>query len=232
MEHIRPDKRRVHILLEGYVIDADYLYEALKPYLTPRSKVAVIAFSFREQYVSSAEEWEHFYGKENSLYYGGIVGAFRRYGITDEDISFINYFTDTTETALEKIQNADILYFLGGLPDKMMERIKAFGIYDAILQHGGVYMGYSAGAVIQLKEYHLSPDHDYPQFAYYEGFPFIDDFYLEVHYQESALQKASIVRVLREKSKTVYATRLMSGAIIVDNGDVSTPGDVQKFECT
>ena len=223
-------KQQVNILLEGYDIDADYLYSSLKEYIKQNYKVAVIAFSFRDANIQSAEDWDKYYGEENSLFYNGIVDSFKKYGISIEQISFVNYFADTLETAIDKINNADILYFLGGLPERMMERIKAFGIYDVILQHGGIYMGYSAGAVIQLNEYHLSPDNDYDEFAYYEGFPFIDSFYLEVHYEETDIQNTSIQRVLAEKKKPVYATSFMSSAIIVDNGNIKTIGKVKKFE--
>lgn len=222
--------QQVNKLLEGYDIDAEYLYNSLKEYIKPNYKVAVIAFSFRDTNIQSAEDWDKYYGKENSFFYNGIVDSFKKYGITEEQISFVNYFSDTLEAAINKISNADILYFLGGLPDKMMERIKAFGIYDAVVQHGGIYMGYSAGAVIQLNEYHLSPDDDYNEFAYYEGFPFINNFYFEVHYEGTDIQNASIQHVLEEKKKPVYATELMSGAIIVDNGNIKTIGKVKKFE--
>lgn len=223
-------KQHVNILLEGYSIDAEYLYDSLRNYIKPNYKVAVIAFSFRDTNIQSAEDWDKYYGKENSFFYNGIVDSFKKYGISTEQISFINYFADSLETAVDKINNAEILYFLGGLPDRMMERIKEFGIYDSILKHGGIYMGYSAGAVIQLSEYHLSPDNDYNEFAYYEGFPFVNDFYLEVHYEGTDIQNTSIQRVLAEKKKPVYATSLMSGAIIVDNGNIKTIGKVKKFE--
>ena len=134
-------RRQINILLEGYDIDADYLYNDLKEYIKPNNTVAVIDFSFRDSDIQSADDWYKFYGKENSFYYHGIVDSFKKYGITEKQISFINYFTDSLKTAVEKIKNADILYFLGGLPDKMMERIKEFGIYDVILQHKGIIMG-------------------------------------------------------------------------------------------
>ncbi|MDE5995351.1 MAG: Type 1 glutamine amidotransferase-like domain-containing protein, partial [Eubacterium sp.] len=118
--------------------------------------------------------------------------------------------------AAQKIENADIIYFLGGLPDKMMDRIKEFGLLDILKNYDGIVMGYSAGAVIQLAEYHLSPDDDYSEFAYYEGIPYLDNFYMEVHYQGTAVQNESIKRVLAERGKTVYATALGVGAILVD----------------
>lgn len=111
----------------------------------------------------------------------------------------------------------------------MLERIKEFDLYDILLRHDGLVMGYSAGAVIQLAEYHLSPDDDYPEFKYYEGLPYLNDFYMEVHYEGTEVQNKSIQRVLAERGKTVYATALRAGAILVDNGEIKRVGDVRVF---
>ena len=220
----------VNILLEGYEIDAPWLYEELKKYIKPIHKVAVVAFSFRDSRVKSLADWNVLYSKENGRFYSGIVGGFTSYGIPEENISFVNYFADTKESAKQKIETADIVYFLGGLPDRMMDRIKEFDLQDILMKHQGIVMGYSAGAVIQLAEYHLSPDDDYPEFGYYEGLPYLKNFYLEVHYEETASQKAAIEKVIAERKKTVYATSLLKGAILVDNGNVQLLGDVKEYK--
>ncbi len=218
----------INILLEGYDIDAPWLYDELKNYIRPSHRVAVVAFSFRDNRVRSLADWELLYSKDNGRFYGGIVDGFSAYGISEENVSFINYFTDTKESAKEKIENADILYFLGGLPDRMMDRIKEFDLQDVLMKHKGIVMGYSAGAVIQLAEYHLSPDDDYPEFKYYEGLPYLNDFYLEVHYEGKDTQKAAIQKVLEERKKPVYATAIMKGAILVDNGIIKLLGYVEE----
>lgn len=220
----------INILLESYAIDAPWLYEELKKYIKPAHMVAVVAFSFRDNRVKSLSDWNALYSKENGKYYDGIVGGLTSYGISEEKITFINYFTDTKESAAQKIEAADIVYFLGGLPDRMMERIQEFDLYDVLLRHKGIVMGYSAGAVIQLAEYHLSPDDDYPVFGYYKGIPYLDDFYLEVHYEGTKVQNQSIERVRSERRKTVYATALGVGAILVDNGTIKRLGDVRTFD--
>lgn len=220
----------VNILLEGYDIDAPWLFEELKKHIKPTHKVAVVAFSFRDSRVKSLADWNILYSKENGRFYSGIVGGFTAYGIHEENISFVNYFADTKESAKQKIETADIIYFLGGLPDRMMDRIKEFDLQDILMKHQGIVMGYSAGAVIQLAEYHLSPDDDYPEFGYYEGLPYLKDFYLEVHYEESASQKAAIEKVITERQKTVYATSLLKGAILVDNGNIRLLGDVKEYK--
>ena len=219
----------INILLEGYDIDASWIYNELKNYIKPHHSVAVMAFSFRDSQVKTLLDWNALYSKENGRYYGGIVGGITAYGIPEENISFINYFTDTRESAAQKIKTADIIYFLGGLPDRMMDRIREFDLYDVLMEHNGILMGYSAGAVIQLAEYHLSPDDDYPEFRYYKGLPYLKDFYMEVHYEGTTVQEESIRRVLSERGKTVYATAVRSGAILVDNGNIKLIGDVKIF---
>lgn len=219
----------INILLEGYDIDAIWLYDELKKYIKPAYSVAVVAFSFRDNCVKSITDWNLLYSKENGKFYAGIKGGFASYGIPEKNITFINYFADTKESAAKKIEMADIVYFTGGLPDRMMDRIKEFDLYDTLMKHNGIVMGYSAGAVIQLSEYHLSPDEDYSEFQYYNGLPYLNDFYVEVHYEGADIQNNAIERVIAERGKTVYATALDSGAILVDNGNIKLIGNVKTF---
>ena len=220
----------INILLEGFDIDAPWLYDELKNYIKPDHSVAVVAFSFRDNRVKTSSDWDALYSKENGKFYSGIVGGFMAYGISEDNISFVNYFADTKESAAAKILSSDIVYFLGGLPDRMMDRINEFDLYNILLNHKGIVMGYSAGAVIQLSEYHLSPDDDYPEFKFYNGIPYLKDFYLEVHYEGTEAQQDSIKRVIQERGKTVYATAVRAGAILVDNGNIKLLGDVRVFD--
>lgn len=220
----------VNILLEQFLGQTStWLFEELSKYIKPVHKVAVIAFSFRDSRVKNLTDWKALYGTGQSMYYHDIVESFAQYGIPEEHIAFLNYFSDTKETAREKIESADILYFLGGLPDRMYERLKEFDLLDAVSAHQGIAMGYSAGAVIQLEEYHLSPDKDYPCFAYYPGIPYLKDFYIEVHYEDTEVQNECIRKVLQEKKKTVYALH-PTDAMIVDHGNVKLFGDVKIFQ--
>ncbi len=218
----------VNILLERYTFNDPMLYDTLKAYIKPQHRVAVVPFSFRDNRVKGIDDWEDLYGKDHGKFYGDIIAAFGSYGIAEEQITFLNYFTDSKESARQKAEAADILHFLGGLPDRMYERLAEFDLLDVMAAHDGIAMGYSAGAVIQLAEYHLSPDKDYPAFGYYPGIGYLDSFYEEVHYTGSDVQKASIQKVLAERGKPIYATG-GNAAIVVDNGDIKTLGDVEVF---
>ena len=112
----------------------------LKKYFKKSDKVAVVAFSFYDDYVYDAPSWERLFGEGGNCYVETVDGL-APFGITPDNISFINYFTDTRESAKQKIKDADVIYFTGGLPDKMMERIKEFDLADTLLSHKGVVFG-------------------------------------------------------------------------------------------
>lgn len=208
----------------------DDFYDDLKDYFDEKTQVCVIAFSYYDDYVYDAESWEKVFGKGIGGVYFETVDSFKPFGVKEDNIVFVNYFTDTKESAKEKIKNADVLYFTGGLPDRMMDRIRDFDLVDTIMSHEGIVMGYSAGAVIQLKEYHLYPDGDYTDFSYYEGLPMFDDFYVEVHYRGLDVQDESIKRCLEERGKTVYVTNDKSGGILIENGEIRIIGKVDVYE--
>ena len=65
---------RVNILLEGFDIDAPWLYGELKKYIKPNHSVAVLAFAFRENREKSHDDSDALYRKENGMYFVGIVG--------------------------------------------------------------------------------------------------------------------------------------------------------------
>ena len=110
----------VNILLEGYRIGEPWLYADLKYYLLPSHQVTVVALSFRDSRVHEHGEWCALYDLEAGSEMKKISAGLAAYGIPREQIAVIDYFSDTRETATEKILNADVLYFTGGVPNRMM----------------------------------------------------------------------------------------------------------------
>ncbi|MDE5995352.1 MAG: hypothetical protein K2G56_00355 [Eubacterium sp.] len=102
----------INILLEGYDIDTEWLYDDLKDYIKPNYSVAIVAFSFRDNRVKSVSDWNELYSRENGKYYSGIVSGFTAYGISEENISFINYFSDTKESPHRKLKMQILFIFL------------------------------------------------------------------------------------------------------------------------
>lgn len=104
----------------------------------------------------------------------------------------------------EKILNSSILMLTGGAPDLMMKRIKEKKLKKLIKNYKGIMIGYSAGAMIQLDSYHISPDEDYPKFLYQTGLGCLSGFAIEPHFRRSKVQLQSIEKVKSEKQIPVY----------------------------
>ncbi|EPZ54469.1 peptidase S51 family protein [[Clostridium] sordellii ATCC 9714] len=71
----------------------------------------------------------------------------------------------------------------------MMDRLKEFKIIEDIENYKGIVMGSSAGAMVQVAQYHITPDKDYDTFSYNEGLNMITDFDIEVHYKKHLFRK-------------------------------------------
>jgi hypothetical protein len=204
--------------------------DELAPYFSKNTHITVVAFSFYDDYVYDNESWQRVYGEDIGEGYFEVVDEFAVFGVPKENITYINYFTDTKESARKKIEQADVIYFTGGLPDRMMDRIIEFELVDTLKNFDGVVVGYSAGAVIQLKEYHLYPDGDYDDFGYYDGLGYVDSIYLEVHYEYKSEQNESIRRTLNERKLPVYITHTRGGGVIAEDGKIRTVGKVDLYE--
>ena len=219
----------VNVLLESYNLTEPFLYDALKPYIKPHHRVAIVAFSFLPSQATTLEQWLTMYGREEGMFYHWLVDPLMEFGIPEENITVVNYFADSKEFARDKVENADILYFTGGLPDAMMDRLEEFELLDVLQSFDGLVLGCSAGAMIQLREYHITPDWDYPEFGYYNGLSWLQDFYVEVHYEGTDLQKECIHRVLQERGKPVYATFHDRGALMIEKGKITRLGETELF---
>jgi len=217
----------VNILFSSYNFHEKWAKDTIEKYIKCNDKVLVISFSFAES-ISNDMDWQSAYSKDNGKYYNTIVLPFLSYGIREENINWINYFKDTEESAKDKVRNSDIIFLTGGLPDKMMHRLKEFDLINEIESFAGVIIGISAGAMIQIADYHITPDKDYDIFSYNRGLNLIRDFDIEVHYEDTEIEKNYINRVLNERTDTVYAIK-DTGGIIVDNDAITLLGDTQIF---
>ena len=215
----------VNILLNTYRFDSLWCFDYMKKYIQPDSIITVFPFSFRDELIYCDETWQSFYNKDNGPLCKGLEAVFSQFGVDSANIQWVNYFKDTKESAILLINNSDILYFCGGLPDRMMVRLAELNIMEVIQNHPRIIMGDSAGAVIQLKQYHLTPDKDYPVFNYYQGLGFISEFDIEMHFENNEEQSNSIKKVRQDTDLPVYAIK-NEGAVIVDNGTIYSIGNV------
>jgi peptidase E len=219
----------MNILLDGLDFNGAWAYETLKNIIKPEYKVCVIPFAFHEDWIKNQEEWDKSYDKLNGKYYREIVAPFLAYGINESNMTLINYFKDSSESAKAKIKESDIVFFTGGFPEKIMERLSELDLIHTVEQHKGITMGWSAGAMMQCLDYYISPDKDYPEFVYKKGLNCVKDFAVEVHYKNMESQNESIKKFVHETGKKVYTTGAQS-AIIVDESGVLLLGNAKIHE--
>lgn len=218
-----------NILLSLYNFNEDWCFYKLIDIINPKDKVLIIPFSYHEKWLKDEEDWYNAFNKINGTHYDDIVEPFLSYGILKENIKWINQFEDSVDIMKYKIRDSDIVFFTGGYPDKMMERLKKFDLIDELEEYEGIMIGSSAGAMIQISEYHITIDQDYDEFSYNKGLNIIKNFDIEVHYEKSDRQKQSIVRCLYEKKKSVYSIPNDGGLLVVD-GEVTLLGNAEKWE--
>lgn len=219
----------MNILLDKLDFHEAWAYDTLKNIIKPEYKICIIPFAFHEDWIRNSEEWEKWYNKIDGDQYKGIAAPFYAYGISDDNMFLVNYFEDTSDSAKAKINSSDIVFFTGGFPDKIMDRMEEFDLINTIEQHQGIKMGWSAGAVMQCYDYFLSPDEDYPEFVYLRGLKCIKDFAVEVHYKNTDSQNESIERYIRERGKRVYTSEPHS-AIIVDGTKIILLGNAKIYQ--
>jgi peptidase E len=208
----------IHILLSRSILNQPHIYEKAKAYIKSTDKVAVLAFSFFPKDYPSQESYDMDYEKGGE-YYEKIVTSFIPYGILEHQISFIHYDKDNHDSAIQKLKASDIIYFPGGAPDLMMERIRAFDLVNTLESHDKVFIGSSAGAMIQVKHYHIAKDFDYSRFSYEEGLNLISNLSIEVHYRRKKVQKRATKKVWRAYRHDIYGIP-DDGMMIIDHHEV------------
>ncbi|MGX8834050.1 DUF952 domain-containing protein [Amedibacillus sp. YH-ame6] len=221
-------KACVHILMNTSCVDEDWCFGALNKHIHGNDRVCVVAFSFWDD-TTTIDDWNTQYAKDNGVWYKANTDVWKRYGIAEEQVVWVNYFEDSHESAKNKIVNSSVVFFTGGAPDLMMKRIHEFDLQETLARYQGVMIGYSAGAMIQLREYHITPDVDYPSFSYEEGLLMVDGFDIEVHYEETDVQHEYMKKVIQEKQCKIYAI-YDDGGVVVKEDTIETFGRVKLFD--
>jgi peptidase E len=218
----------INILLSQYNFHEKWCRDEILKYINSNDKVVVIPFAFSEKWISDSAEWQNAYSKNHGKYYKEIVEPFIDLDISENNITWLNFFEDTDEEMKRIIENSHIVFLTGGLPEMAIQRILNKGLLNSI-DDSKIIIGASAGALMQFNNYFVSPDEDYPEFMYSKGLGLIKkNFYIEVHYEESDIQNNCIKKVLKEKTDTVYAIK-DAGGIIIDNNKVTLLGHVITF---
>lgn len=215
-----------NILLNYYNFDGDWAKEHVAPYITGK-KVLILPLAFREIQAWDFDSWQAIYGKHGEKYQN-ILRPFLAFGIAEQDVKWLNCF-DTTQNYQQLIENADVLFFTGGMPEKAIAWMGKLGITNAVKNFTGTVMGASAGAMLQLEHYHITPDEDYDSYGLWQGLGLVKGLDLEVHYLATDLQNECTKRAISDLKLPVYQM-WHEGGLIVDGNNVQVLGSVVKVD--
>lgn len=209
---------KINILSSRTIYDQDYVYEKLKKYITKDKKICVIAFSFFNVGFSQASYVES-YTAPLGKWYLHIIEPLRRYGLDESNFDFIIYGKDSKEEAKQKVLDADIIFLPGGAPELFYDRLEEYQLDTLLPTLDKIFMGPSAGTMVQFNWFHISKDRDYKRFQLSAGLGLLEDFGVEVHYRRRKQQKKGIRRVSHIHDRPVYTIH-EEGFMILENKEI------------
>lgn len=215
----------MNFLLSSYDFHEEWAYDVFRPIIQKDMNVVVIPFSFDKKDVNDELDFDKHYG-ENGIHTPWIYRPFMFYGISKENIVFLDYYRNSIEYMQDMIREADILFLTGGLPDQYLDRLKEKHIAHLITKDK-IIIGASAGAMIQLDIYHVTPDDDYPEYHYQSGLGLVSDIEIEVHYCSSDLQNYGLNRVIYERKLPTY-TVPNDGGVFIDCNHIIAFGKAKR----
>lgn len=223
------ESKRTGVLMNTSMIDVKWCFPILKPYIHKNDKVCVLAMSYFND-TQNVSQWNQQYSSVNGCWYKAYTDVFFKFGLKRNQIEWVNPFTDDFVTIQNKILKSSILFLPGGAPDLLMKRIKEKRLQKYVKNYQGLVIGVSAGAMVQLKDYHITPDEDYSSFGWYIGLGYFDFFDVECHYKATSFQKEHIHLAISQKHKPVYALYEEGGLIVNNDKEIKCFGKVDLFE--
>ena len=216
----------VNVLLNYYNFDGDWARPHLERIFKCKPRVLILPLAYRETQAWDNGSFLSIYGKGGEKY-DNILRPFLCYGYTEQEIAWLNPYDGSNH--LEQIRNADLLFFTGGMPEKAIARMEQLGIASAVKDFDGTVMGASAGAMLQLDTYHITPDEDYDNYSVWHGLGLVKGIDLEVHYLATDLQKQCTVRAVKELGLPVYQM-WHEGGLLIEQGKITLMGNVEAVK--
>ena len=215
-----------NILLNYYNFDGDWTQGKLEKYFRNKRTV-IVPLAYREAEIWDNATWQLLYGKCGEKY-DNILRPFLSYGLKESEIEWLNFF-DTKTDFHKLLQDAEVIFFTGGMPEKAIARMQTLGIINDVKNSSAVIAGASAGAMLQLARYHITPDDDYSTYQICDGLGLVHGLDLEVHFLDTPLQNDCTMRAIRDLQLPVYQM-WHEGGLLVENGVVTPLGNVRKID--
>ncbi|SIR88230.1 Peptidase E [Peribacillus simplex] len=180
----------------------------LSKMIKPEAKVLIIPFA-----------------TDNSRYESWMASIRQAFSIM-ENVSIELLNEDLSDKEMKKsINEHDILYFIGGRPERLIHVIEGKGLAPIIKDFQGLIIGYSAGSLAFCNDCIITKDKDYPETIVIKGLGLVR-FSVEVHYEDNI--DGDLISLSNERK--IYAIPNGS-AIFSKNGEpFKVTNDIYSFQ--
>ncbi|MET3322736.1 UNVERIFIED_ORG: peptidase E [Peribacillus simplex] len=165
------------------------------------------------------------FATDNSRYENWMESIKQAFSIM-ENVSVELLNEELSEKEMKKsIKEHDVLYFIGGKPERLIHVIEEKGLTPIIKDFQGLIIGYSAGSLAFCNDCIITKDKDYPETIVIKGLGFVG-FSVEVHYEDTI--EGELIPLSNERM--VYAIPNGS-AIFSRNGELfKVVNDIYSFK--
>lgn len=152
----------------------------MKKIITPDSKVLCFSGSDYEWQIDNTEELS-----QGGRYYKEQYEPFKDLNVT-ENYFYIVKPQDDKNTIKSRLHNCDIIFLAGGHMSVLEYILKQFEVWNLLKIYDKHIIGVSAGALIQLDQYDITPyiDKDYDYYETCNGLGLVKNLRLIVHYHD------------------------------------------------
>jgi peptidase E len=144
--------------------ELDEVMHFLSDYIDCETNILVIPFATEELKI---DRW-----------FNSAKRSFEDIGV--EEINLLDPHS-TIQNMQREIRQHHVLYFTGGRPEILMERLSQHDLIQSIKDFTGLMIGVSAGALAFCNDCMITKDEDYPETQVIQGLGLVD-FSVEVHY--------------------------------------------------
>lgn len=194
----------------GHVLkgELDEVFEELSKSIKPNANILVVPFATDvSKYDSWMESLEQIFLKISNV----------TLELLHDDLS--------TKEMITMINDSDVLYLIGGRPEKLLQLIEEKELASSIRNYSGLLIGYSAGALAFCEDCILTKDEDYPESLVMKGLGLVD-FSVEVHYNEAIDDELFSLST----DRTIYALPDGSAIFYKDGNIHKQVNDVISFQ--
>lgn len=200
------------ILLSSHNYNDTLVFNHVSNYIKPNMKVVCLPFASDIHWQINGDFTEY---KERHF------SEFSKFGIHEENIDVVR-LSESRSKIIEKIDNADIVFFSGGYMENAIFVIKSLRLksYFNKIKEDKLFIGESAGTLILQDKYTEVPyiEDAYKKYKVKNGLGFVTGLNIIVHYDPNNIYHRKNKRIVKLMNRTREVLALKEESMIIIDG--------------